>query len=88
MSEDMNMAERVINYFECEFQTIQKDLEDGSLLDYKERVIVSNKIDDALSKLSPYVRCEWKARQVVKSGESLRERLLSVKDIITNPPIS
>ncbi|MBT0664053.1 hypothetical protein KI809_07035 [Geobacter pelophilus] len=87
MSEETNMAERVISYFDEEFESIRDQLESGQLLDYKERVIVSRKIDEALSRLSPYVRSEWRARQVVKSGETLRERLLSVRDIISNPPI-
>lgn len=87
MSEDANMAERVIDYFDAEFETIRNQLESGSFLDYKERVLVSRKIDEALARLSPYVRSEWRARQVVKSGEALRERLLSVRDIIANPPI-
>ncbi|GAM08746.1 hypothetical protein OR1_01019 [Geobacter sp. OR-1] len=87
MSDDANMADRVINYFDEEFEAIRSQLESGTLLDYKERVIVSRKIDEALSRLSPYVRSEWRARQVVKNGENLRERLLSVRDIISNPPI-
>jgi hypothetical protein len=87
MNEDINMAERVINYFDDEFETVSAQLDDRELLDYKERVLVSRKIDDALSRLSPYVRSEWRARQVVKKGEALRERLLSVRDIIANPPI-
>jgi hypothetical protein len=87
MPDEANMADRVISYFDEEFETIRDQLESGQLLDYKERVIVSRKIDEALSRLSPYVRSEWRARQVVKSGETLRERLLSVRDIISNPPI-
>lgn len=87
MSDDVNMADQVINYFDEEFQAITAQLDSGTLLDYKERVLVSRKIDKALSQLSPYVRSEWRARQVVKNGETLRERLLSVRDIITNPPI-
>jgi len=87
MSEDVNMSEQVINYFDEEFEAITARLDSGKLLDYKERVLVSRKIDKALSQLSPYVRSEWRARQVVKKGETLRERLLSVRDIIANPPI-
>jgi hypothetical protein len=87
MSEDVNMSEQVISYFEEEFELIRGKLEMGKLLDYKERVVVSRKIDEALTRLSPYVRSEWRARQVVKGGELLRERLLSVRDIIANPPI-
>lgn len=87
MTTDVNMSEQVINYFEEEFNTILIQLEDGQLLDYKERVLVSRKIEVALSRLSPYVRSEWRARQVVKNGEALRERLLSVRDIISNPPL-
>lgn len=87
MSEDVNMAERVITYFDEEFETITAQLDAGAFLDFKERVLISRKIDKALSRLSPYVRSEWRARQVVKSGEALRKRLLSVRDIIANPPI-
>jgi hypothetical protein len=87
MPEDVNMTERVISYFDDEFESISTRLKNGELLDYKERVIVSRKIDEALSRLSPYVRSEWRARQVVKKGEALRDRLLSVRDIIVNSPI-
>jgi hypothetical protein len=86
-TDDASMAERVISYFEDEFNAILGQLEGGILLDYKERVLVSRKVDEALTHLSPYVRSEWRARQVVKIGETLRKRLLSVRDIITNPPI-
>ncbi len=87
MSEDINMSAQVISYFEEEFDSIRGQLEMGKLLDYKERVLVSRKIDEALTRLSPYVRSEWRARQVVKGAELLRERLLSVRDIIANHPI-
>lgn len=87
MTEDVNMTDRVISYFDDEFEAISSQLDAGKFLDYKERVLVSRKIDEALSRLSPYVRSEWRARQVVKKGETLRERLLSVRDIISNPPI-
>jgi hypothetical protein len=86
VQDEENMAERVISYFDGEFESIRGQLETGKLLDYKQRVLVSRKIDDALSRLSPYVRSEWRARQVVKNGEQLRKRLLSVRDIIMNPP--
>lgn len=85
--EDVTMSEQVITYFEEEFGTILGQLEEGKFLDYKQRVLVSRKIDEALVRLSPYVRSEWRARQVVKSGEALRARLLSVRDIISNPPL-
>lgn len=87
MIEENSISERVFRYFEQEFEAIATQLESGILLDYKERVIVSRKIDEALARLSPYVRSEWRARQVVKTGELLRERLLSVRDIISNPRI-
>ena len=86
MSETINMADRVIDYFDEEFEAITAQLLSGSFLDYRERVLVSRKIDEALARLSPYVRSEWRARQVVKKGEELRERLLSVRDIIANTP--
>jgi hypothetical protein len=87
MTEELTLADRVISYFEEEFNGIRGQLEEGRLLDYRERVLVSRKIDEALARLSPYVRSEWRARQVVKAGQDLRARLLSVRDIITNPPI-
>lgn len=87
MTVENSISERVFSYFEQEFEVIAHQLESGNLLDYKERVLVSRKIDEALARLSPYVRSEWRARQVVKTGELLRERLLSVRDIIGNPPI-
>lgn len=87
MSPD-TIYERVISYFEAEFEAVRRTLESGELNDFKERVVMSQKIMDALNLLSPYVRSEWRARQVVKSGEELRNDLLSVREIIKKKVIS
>jgi hypothetical protein len=84
MEADINLYERVIDYFEGEFEVVKKQLELGLLDDYKERVLTSQKITYALSLLAPYVRSEWRARQLVKVGETLKHDLLSVRDIIGN----
>ena len=88
MVAEMNLFERVIEYFEGEFRVVRKQLELGLLDDYRERVLTSQKITYALTLLAPYVKNEWRARQLVKAGESLKSELLSVRDIIGNRPWS
>jgi hypothetical protein len=85
-SESEKLYETVFCYFEGEFNAMREKLENGQLDDYKERVITSQKINEALALLAPYVRGEWRARQLVKDGELLKKELLSVRDIICNKP--
>jgi hypothetical protein len=85
-TESEKLYETVFSYFEDEFDAMRQKFESGQLDDYKERVITSQKINEALSLLAPYVRSEWRARQLVRSGELLKKELLSVRDIICNKP--
>jgi hypothetical protein len=85
-TESEKLYETVFSYFEGEFTAMRERLENGQLDDYKERVITSQKINEALALLAPYVRGEWRARQLVKDGEQLKKELLSVRDIICNKP--
>lgn len=85
-SESEKLYETVFSYFEAEFATMREQLAEGNLDDYRERVVTSQKINEALSLLAPYVRSEWRARQLVREGEELKKQLLSVKDIICNKP--
>ncbi len=82
MQSETNIYERVIDYFEIEFNDVKKQLKLGLLDDYKERVLTSQKINHALTLLAPYVKSEWRARQLIKSGEALKNELLSVRDIV------
>lgn len=72
----------VINYFTGEFAALEERLKAGRLDDYRERVLVSRKIAEAVHLLSPYVRSDPRARHLVKSAETLKKDLLSVKAII------
>lgn len=86
INESEKLYETVFCYFESEFNAMREKLENGQLDDYKERVVTSLKINEALTLLAPYVRSEWRARQLVRDGEQLKNELLSVKDIICNKP--
>lgn len=72
----------VINYFTTEFAALEERLRSGGLDDYRERVLVSRKISEAVHLLSPYVRSDPRARRLVKDAEALRNELLSVRSII------
>ena len=72
----------VINYFTTEFAALEERLKSGRLEDYRERVLVSRKIAEAVHLLSPYVRSDPRARHLVRSGEALKKELLSVRSII------
>lgn len=82
MSADNNLHDNVLGYFEAEFAAARKKLKDGGYTSFKDRVLVSVKITEALSLLSPYVRSDKRARNLVRQGETLREELLSVRDVI------
>ncbi|QXE89865.1 hypothetical protein [Geomonas subterranea] len=72
----------VINYFSAEFAALEERLKSGRLEDYRERVLVSRKISEAVHLLSPYVRSDPRARHLVRNAEALRKELLSVRSII------
>jgi len=72
----------VIDYFTTEFGALDERLKMGQLEDYRERVLVSRKIGEAVHLLSPYVRSDPRARQLVRSAEALKKELLSVRAMI------
>jgi hypothetical protein len=81
MKDDEIIHSDVLNYFITEFDALEARLKTGEL-DYKERVILSRKIDEAVHLLSPYVRSDPRARHLVRSGEALKKELLSARDIV------
>jgi hypothetical protein len=82
MKEDEAIHSDVLNYFNAEFDALEERLKSGELDDYKERVLVSRKIEEALNLLSPYVRSDPRARHLVKSAEALKKELLSVREMV------
>lgn len=72
----------VINYFTTEFTALEERLKSGRLEDYRERVLVSRKIAEAVHLLSPYVRSDPRARHLVRNAEALKKELLSVRSLI------
>lgn len=82
MKEDEVIHSDVINYLSAEFDALEERLKTGELKDYKERVLVSRKIAEAVHLLSPYVRSDARARHLVKNAESLKKELLSVRDMM------
>ena len=82
MKDDEIIHSDVLNYFTAEFHALQERLRTGELDDYRERVLVSQKIAEAVHLLSPYVRSDPRARHLVRSAEALKKELLSVRDII------
>ena len=81
MTEDDSIQSEILNYFNSEFDALEERLKSGDMADYRERVLVSRKIDDAVSLLSPYVRSDPRARHLVRSAEALRKELLSVREM-------
>lgn len=87
MTNDTNVHGTILTYFTNEFTAIKERLQQGQFSNFKERVVVSQKIADAISLLSPYVRSDARTRILVRDGETLKKDLLSVRDLITrNPP--
>ena len=82
MKNDDILHSDVLNYFYAEFDALEARLRSGGLEDYKERVLVSRKIGEAVSLLAPYVRSDPRARRLVKSAEALKKELLSVRERI------
>jgi hypothetical protein len=82
MKDDKIIHSDVLNYFAAEFDALEERLKTGDLADYRERVLVSRKITEAVHLLSPYVRSDPQARHLVKNAEALKKELLSVKDMI------
>jgi hypothetical protein len=82
MNNDQVIHSDVLNYFIAEFDALEERLKSGGLDDYRERVLVSQKIAEAVHLLSPYVRSDPKARHLVRSAEALKKELLSVRNMI------
>ena len=82
MRDDDTIHSDVLNYFASEFGALEERLKSGALDDYRERVLVSQKIGEAVNLLSPYVRSDPRARQLVRSAEALKKDLLSVREMI------
>lgn len=85
--ENEELYRSVCEYFRREMDSIRNDFEEGELVDYRDRVILSRKLDDALSRIAPYCRSDTRARELVREAEELRKRLLSVRDIIVTKPV-
>ncbi|HJV33960.1 hypothetical protein [Geomonas sp.] len=83
MKDDEIIHSDVLNYFNSEFDALDARLKTGGL-GYKERVLVSRKIDEAVHLLSPYVRSDPRARHLVRSAETLKKELLSVREMIVS----
>ena len=83
MTDDTNVYGIILTYFTNEFSAIKERLQQGQISNFKERVIISQKISDAISLLSPYVRSDARTRILVRNGETLKKDLLSVRDLIT-----
>lgn len=82
MRNDDTIHSDVLSYFTSEFRALEERLKSGGLDDYRERVLVSQKIGEAVHLLSPYVRSDPRARHLVRTAESLKKNLLSVREII------
>jgi hypothetical protein len=83
MAEDKNnIYGNVLEYFSNEFNSIEEKLKSGQLEEFRERVLVSQKITDAIALLAPYARSDAQARLLVRNAEALRKDLLSVRDVI------
>lgn len=82
MKEEDSLHSDVLKYFTDEFAALEKRLKTGELSDYRERVLMSRKIGEAVHLMSPYVRSDPRARQLMRTAESLNKQLLSVRDMI------
>lgn len=82
MNDNDSIYSDVLNYFTAEFDALEERLKTGELDDYKERVLVSRKIGEAVHLLSPYVRSDPRARHLVRSAEALKKELLSVRQMM------
>lgn len=85
-SESDELCRSACSHLRSEIETIRREFEEGELVDYRERVILSRKLDAAMSRAAPYARKDGTARELTREAEELRKRLLSVKDIILIRP--
>ena len=82
MHDDDTIHSDVLSYFTSEFGALEERLKSGRLEDYRERVLMSQKIGEAVNLLSPYVRSDPRARHLVRNAEALKKDLLSVREMI------
>src|SRR5512136_1532118 len=82
MAAEATQFDKVITFFDREFDRVQRKLQAGFLDSYRERVQLSQQISDALHLLSPYVRSEWRGRDPVGKGEELKRQRLCVREIL------
>lgn len=73
---------RILSYFEDEFDSARRQLEAGLFESFKEQVVVGRRIAAALELLAPYAQGDWRAQKLVNRGETLIRELLSVRDVI------
>lgn len=83
MTEEKNVYGTVVAYFTNEFSAIKERLNAGNYKNFRERVVVSQQISEAISLLAPYARSDARTRILVRDGETLKNDLLSVRDLIT-----
>lgn len=86
MTDETNVYGNILTYFTNEFSAIKERLKHGEMDNFRERVVVSQKISDAINLLAPYVRSDARTRVLVRDGEMLKKDLLSVRDLITKKP--
>ncbi|WP_243375021.1 hypothetical protein [Geotalea sp. SG265] len=88
MTDETNVYGTVLTYFSREFSAIKERLRAGQFENFRERVVVSQQIAEAINLLAPYVRSDARTRILVRDGETLKNDLLSVRDLITRktPP--
>lgn len=83
MTDETNVCGTVLTFFSNEFSAIKERLKTGKFENYRERVVVSQQIAEAINLLAPYVRSDARTRILVRDGETLKNDLLSVRELIT-----
>ena len=73
---------RILVYFENEIVAVRNQLETGQFKSFKEQVIAGRKIAEALERLAPYTRRDQRARRLVRTGKTLIDDLLSVREVL------
>ncbi|MRR38852.1 hypothetical protein EG829_30220 [bacterium] len=73
----------ILRYFESEIDAVRRQLDAGGFDSFKEQVIAGRKIAEALEILAPYARHDQRARQLVRSGTVIIQRLYSVREVIS-----
>lgn len=76
-----NGEERVVEEIRRGLEEIRLSFEEGEPFDYLHRVLLSRRIDELIKRLGR-TRKEGAAREVLEQARALRERLLSVRELI------